>query len=205
MSASPGVLRYFIPVALVAGLGYMLWSGMSNYESREHAKRAGAAAKANLRKSAVLDMAARSSAVVDWPQRLAAGQDFRMSQVHTAELQALWISQKPILFIGRIEDIARSTMGTSLVTVTYDEFAQAQSFMGTRLQLRVECPDEVVEPLFSAVTNPNYHSLVADVAIVAAVVRVEQSVSRNEAGDLDRVLVGVGTCSDAMHLPDVLR
>ena len=203
MSAAFKLVRYFVPVAVFVGLGYMLWSSMENYQLRERVRREAAAARASATKTEVLRMAARSSAVVDWPLRLAPDHSFRMSQVHTAELQSLWISQRPILFVGRIEDIARSTPGTSLITVTFDDMAQSHASVGTRLQLRVECPDDVVGPLFSSVTRPA--PLGADAALVARITGVEQSVSRGETGDLDRVLVGVGTCSDAMHLPDSLR
>ena len=92
-----------------------------------------------------------------------------------------------------------------MVTVTFDDLGQSHTFMGTRLQIRVECPEAVVEQLFNIVSRPDYLSLGADAALVATVIRIDRSEGKNEGGSIDRVLVGVGTCSDAMHLPAATR
>jgi len=57
-------------------------------------------------KAAISQVVTRHNAISDWEKTLSNGNSYRMSPILTIELEKLWQSDHPILFIGSIKDIS---------------------------------------------------------------------------------------------------
>jgi hypothetical protein len=78
---------------------------------RSEAKRIEEATKA-----LVAQLVARTKAIDTWEQALIQGQGFRVT-ILTVELERLWLTDRPILFMGTIQDIATADKENYWITV----------------------------------------------------------------------------------------
>ena len=127
MSMGVDMFGKLAAIAAVIGLAYFGYSSWQ--DSAESAKLSAEAKKrASRLKAKALSAAKAHGAVVDWPARLAQSQRMRLSQVLTAEVHDLWTNGRPILFVGIVSDIARSTSSSVELTVDYGSLNQGHIF-----------------------------------------------------------------------------
>lgn len=60
----------------------------------------------NAAKVAVAQLVVRTNAVENWEKYLSKGEQFRLEPILTVELERLWLTDRPILFVGAIKDIS---------------------------------------------------------------------------------------------------
>lgn len=156
-------------------------------------------------KAKALSAAKAHGALADWPSRLAQSERMRMSPVLTAELQDLWTSGRPILFIGIVADIARSSSDSVELTLDYGSLDQGHMFMGSDLRLRLSCTRAMAAPLLDSASQPSRMALYSDSAVVAAVQSIETSSRRDPDGSVTGVLTGVGSCIEVVPISEAVH
>lgn len=185
---------------LLVGLGYWGYSEwQSSVERRaQETKSQEMAAQIQARITAVAE---KHGAVVDWPARLAKGGTIRSSPILTAELQDLWATGRPILFIGITSDIARTTEESVTLSVDYGALDQAHLFLGTNLRLAIRCSRALSDPLLASASNPSRMAFDSDAAVIAVISAIKASSERDTEGSHINILTGIGECVDVVQIP----
>lgn len=131
-------------------------------------------AKKQQAKKALLSLANRYNAIHDWKKQLCGGQEFRYEEVMTVELQNLWLTKKPILWIGDIRDVSKNgelqyliNLSDSLVS---DEFDQWE--LNTAIELSLVCPKGIYDTF---IKNHKDHKGYNSVAVIAKIESIASS------------------------------
>lgn len=154
-------------------------------------------------RTVVSQMAADNNAVTEWDTRLSKDKDYRLSPILTIELEQLWQSDRPILFIGSIKDILSRVDGDYQVLVERDLFTSDPMF-ATELRLSLHAPKSHID-LFIA----KHPKLFADsgftsgVAVVAKIQAIDTSEERGEDGERVEVKTGLGELLEIQYTGDV--
>ena len=126
-----------------------------------------------------------------------------MSPILTIELEHLWQSDRPILFIGSIKDILSRVDGDYQVLVERDLFTLEPMF-ATELRLSLRARKAYID-LFIA----KHPKLFADsgftsgVAVLAKVRAIETSEERGEDGERVDVKTGLGELLEIRYTGDL--
>jgi hypothetical protein len=193
--------RYFVWFAFIGGVCYWAYSTWQDHLKAEQVEEA-REARRQAQRHAVRDMAAKTSAVTDWADKLAGGEKVRMRSVMTAELQSLWLNDRPVLFIGSVRDVAINTNGTYQVTVDYNWIGARHMFLENEIRVSLVCPESFAKKLIHVAKAGHVRRLSADAAVIARIDRVEPSTERGGERDTVNVLTGIGECVNAMHLSE---
>ncbi len=182
----------------------VLWYSTQHYKAKVESRRQLAQAKTDAQRSRVVALATKHNADIGWPHVLAGNGSIRVSALQSMELQNVWLAGKPILFIARTDDIAKSTTerGGYVVRLTYDGYAHNATFLGTKLQLLLTCSHESLYAALAQIMKPDRFSLGANVAVVAAIDSVNEAPSVIKDESTEKVLQGTGRCLEAASLPD---
>jgi hypothetical protein len=91
-------------------------------------------------KKSVNDMVAKFNAISNWENKLSNGKKVRINKILTIELEKLWLTDKPILFLGSIEDISTLDDKNYLVRIKRSIFSSSKYFFATELgvELKIE-------------------------------------------------------------------
>ena len=133
----------------------------------------------------------RESGAVDWESTLAIGDPKRSKPIYTVELEKTWISGRPIVFVGTLNDIS------SIDTNQYHLSMGGEPHIFWSLEvfrLELSCPKNVVTPVWE---NINLYSNTLDLPRVAATVqieRIQQATEIDRDGITTHVFTGFGQC-----------
>lgn len=193
--------RYLVGLFLLIGVGY--W-GYSSWQDRLVAEEEQTAREARIQalKRSVADMATKANAVTDWAATLAGDKRTRRGPIMTAELQKLWLGDRPVLFVGNVRDVAMNKDGTYRVTVEYNSIRARHLFLENEIRVSLGCPESFARQLIQRVKTDKGLRNSSDTAIVAVIERVETSTEKGTDGDTMTVLTGVGKCVNAMQLTE---
>jgi type II secretory pathway pseudopilin PulG len=154
--------------------------------------------------AAIRQVALKDGAGTGWPDKLSGGKADVDSPLLTAELQQVWITGRPILFIGKLNDIARNADGSYQLFVEYTSNENRPWFLKTKLQVRLDCPEATGKSLMDSVAgHRDYFG--TDVAVTATVRTVEASSTTDAESAAISVLTGRGECVTVMLLPEAMR
>ncbi len=205
------VSRYVLQVILIAMLGscaYFSWRDVFNHDnpdsvSTRQAGDAQQAAEAQRRilKKSVVEMASKANAVTDWAANLADGRNVQ-SSILTAELHKQWVINRPILFLGNIQDIAINSDATYQVIVEHAPFSTANTIFFPDIRMNLRCPELVAVPLIQAAKKGSASLIGANTAITAVIESVITTREINSKGDTSTVMTGLGKCLDAIYLTE---
>ena len=123
---------WIIVVLVVAGF---LVNSYIQKRAKEKADRAEAERIEKNIRSSVSTMVSKSNAIDSWEQKLSRGERYRYDPILTIELEKHWLVDKPILFIGAINDIATHDESHYLVSVERSLFGSFDYLFDTELQL----------------------------------------------------------------------
>lgn len=147
-------------------------------------------------RSAIVSMTSSHNAVVDWEATLVDGGVYRANPVLTLELERLWQTERPILFVGDVSDIASKgidhysvSIGPGLLTSNYT--------IATELRLQLTAPKSLIDGVLrqypSAFANePIGYSL----AVVAKIDRIMTATDRTYDGVNADSRIGEGRLID---------
>lgn len=194
-------MRYMVGALVIAGIGYWGYSSWQDHVEFEQ-KRIAREAKRETLKSAVSQMASIANAVTDWPAHLASEKRTRRTPVLTAELQRLWVLERPILFLGNLEDVVINPDGTYRVIVQHNWLDSKYKFVGNTIRVALDCPESVAAPLLNAAKVQRRMILGSDTAITGQIQRIVTTSHTDAEGDTTTVLTGFGKCFSGMHLDE---
>jgi len=195
------MFRYVIGFLIVVGLGYWAYSSWQERVETE-GKRLEQEARCEVLRNSVAEMAAKSNAVTNWPASLASGKRSRRSPVLTAELQKLWVIERPILFIGNIKDITINKDGTYQVIVEHNCTGNRPIFLYNNIRISLRCPESLATPLLQAVRSEQTLRHFANAAVTGVIERIVTTSENDSDGDTSNVLTGVGKCVNALYLTE---
>ena len=193
-------LVYSIILAVLGYWGYSSWQS-SVEENRQEVERQ---AQVEKLKSKITEVALKNRAAVDWPLRLARDNRFGNSPVLSIELQDLWINGKPILFVGTVTDIVRTSKETVLLSIDYgwaDPIFGQGTLFSTILRVKAQCANALAAPLIAAASSSVAYLPFSNVALVANIDMIESSTERGEKGEPIEVRTGTGKCIDIVLIP----
>jgi hypothetical protein len=195
--------RFFLAVVVLIGLGY--W-GYSAYQHRIEQMQQKAAREQRQRvlTASVKKMASQANVRGDWAAKLAGADHMRLSPILSAELQEVWPRDRPILFVGRVEDIAKNDDGSFQVKIEFDSPGGRYAFIGNNIRVNLRCPASVAAPLVTALKSSQRSIIDPDVAAIAIIESVVSTLKHDSDGDDTSVLTGNGSCNDALYLPEPL-
>lgn len=182
--AAPAVL---IGLA-VAGVYY--WTHLQAEREQQQETRRQAKQQ---RQARILAMATADGADTTWEAALAGNKAVRVSPLLTAEVQAMWLAGRPILFQGSVGDVIAED-GTFRLVVSYSILKGQRPLLLTDLSLSLTCAASEVSPLLAAANTHSNGILGLDVAVTARISRVEAAGER----DGRSVLMGSGECIHVM-------
>ena len=194
---------YLFAVLAVLAVGYWCYMRWQDSLATTELRIAREARQHDLKQS-VADMANRANAISDWPELLAGGKKIRATPIMTAELQKLWLSSRPVLFVGNVQDVAISDDGTHKITLTYNNFSSQPMLMGSEVRVILSCKEEFATQLMKTMKSEKYPKVWADAAVIASIERLGRSTEKDAEGDTVAVLTGIGKCKDAMQLTERL-
>ena len=119
------------------------------------------------------DLVRKNAANDSWDRELCQGQPARQAPVLTMELEKVWLTDRPILFVGKIADV-RSEGGDDRLIVDRDMYWAAmlsRPLLTTGLRISVICPKAIMDAFVAA--NPDYLDAGNGIAVVAMIDSVE--------------------------------
>src|SRR5262249_37450783 len=160
---------------------------------------ASAAARREL--AASLAMVVRETDAVDtWQRMLTRGEPYRVDPIFTIELERLWLSDRPILFMGSIGDI--ETADAEHYRVSIAPSPLANHAFSTELRLSLKCTKDEVDTLLGAhPTMLSDQSLISNnLAVVARIraIRTERLVATG--GGTEDMRIGDGACVRLVYI-----
>jgi hypothetical protein len=155
------------------------------------------------RKIAVTQLVKRTNAVHNWEKKLSKRKHFRLEPILTIELERLWLTDRPILFIGFIKDISTMNQDNYKIKIERSLFYNFKYIFSTKLQLVIQCPKYKVDLFLK-----NHPNLFKDfgsngVAVVASINKIETTTVSGEKGDIEEVKIGKGKCIDMLYTGDI--
>ena len=135
-------------------------------------------------------------AVDNWDEKLSEGEKSG-EKILTMELEKLWMTDRPILFVGSMEDVANAD-DQNAYSIFMDYRGKSWGNFSSRLSLSLRCPKTLFDTFLKE--HPSVLSEANDVAVIAKINKVESHVQQTEEGD-KAIKVGIGLCLDIIELP----
>lgn len=193
----------FIVAAVVICLGLVFFLRHQKEVSQRALKDAERAEAEQSVRSALLRMTDRHHAIADWKETLSQGDRFRSSLVGISELEVLWQSDHPILFIGAVEDISSTGLEESVFTVE-ESIYNLRYLFATRFRLSITAPRNVMDAFLA--DNPRLFSDYGfrnGVAVVVVVSGITSASELDSEGDVVDVMTGHGKLLEILYTGDV--
>jgi hypothetical protein len=195
--------------------GYFTYNHFGTKAKEKAKKERIKSEKEGLREStraAINKMVSKFDAIDNWDEKLReiVG-DKEVREIFTMELQNLWLIDRPILFMGQIEDVANNDddLDTYSISIFYSLYNKFD--FGSRLLVSLKCPKTLLNSFFRE--HPKVLSDTNDVAVIAKIKKVSTHFERvmkiykkgPEEQDREeykeREFVGIGLCLDIIELP----
>jgi len=210
MKRIASVLLVVLAVAVGAYYAYSHFEGEAKKRERQKVEDATDVERQKSVQAELTKMTSKFGAIEDWGKQLnekegSSKDDFKRFRIFTIELEELWLTDKPILFKGRIKDIYSLDRNTYAVWLSL----YRQSDSETQLALSLECPKTMIDSFLSAHPVKSLtHSFQSEVAVIAKINKIGRSWHRNECVDSydnlnveeKQTKVGFGQCLDIMFI-----
>jgi hypothetical protein len=207
------IMKVILPIVLVFAVGgYFVYSYFEGKARERVGRKAEQERTQRLREStraAIDKMVSKFDAIDNWDEKLSKIVGER--EIFTMELQNLWLTDRPILFVGKVEDAA-NTDDQDAYSISIVYFGKFWVDFSNRLTLSLRCPKTLFDSFLKE--HPKAFSKYPnDVAVIANIDKVNthfQEVVKvykkgHEEEDREehkkRELVGIGLCLDIVELP----
>jgi len=177
---------------------------VNNYlekKARKKAEDAEAKRIEEITKASVAEMVARTNAIDTWEKALSKGEKFRLERILTVELERLWLTERPILFIGAIKDVVTLDKENYRIEIKRSLF---NSLFRTELQLVLQCPKQKVDLFLKE--HPNLFKdfgFKNGVAVVADIDEIETKLVSGPEREIEYIKIGKGKCIDMIYTGNV--
>jgi hypothetical protein len=191
-------------VAIIVALGAFAVNNHIDQKDKRQAQRAEASRVQEEVKNAISQISDRQNAITDWEKQLSKGERYRLSPILTIELEKLWQSERPVLFIGSIKNISSADADKYYVLVEQSLYNMNYIF-ATELRLLLIAPKALIDSFLQE--HPKL--LAADgfnngVAVVAKIHGIGTSYEGDEGGERVEVKIGQGRLIELVYTGDVL-
>jgi len=183
-------------VFIIAAVGAYFVHGHFESRAKEKARQEKKAKLKESTRAAIKKMASKFDAIDDWDEKLSEGSTSKdKKSILTMEVEKLWLTERPILFVGRIDDVANADDPNAYsITMTYS--GKSQDHFDNPLALAIKYP----KALFDSFLKEHPKAL-SDVAVIGKISKIENHDRKTEEGEIEVTKVGIGLCLDLMELP----
>lgn len=191
------------PIIFISFFTYISYSYIEKYKedkTRDDAYLAESKRIEQETRLAVAEMVSRTGAIDNWAGLLSKGNKFRIDPILTIELEKLWLENKPILFIGTINDIATHNETYYKVLIERSFFNSSDIF-NTELQLSLLSEKEHIDSFLKRNSNlfKNYR-LNSGVAVIADLEKIQTAYVSGEKGEKVEVKIAEGKLVDLLFI-----
>lgn len=135
---------------------------------------------------------------IGWEKKLSQGLAARVAPLMTLEIQQVWLTGKPILFVGEVDDIYKSEKNEFHIKVSHF-YATGITFLGSDLKVDLACnSDEVVSILNNV--KMNFGNIGAGVAVTALIDHIDFSERKDNEGSNIPIHTGIGKCLSLKYI-----
>ena len=187
---------YWVVIALmlVAAI-FLVFKNKAIKESQKEAERVEQKKKKQNAISITEQLASRYNADGNWKKSL------RGRDMFTFELEKLWLTEHPILFVGYIQDIATHDEKFYTISIGATQFSTSDY-----LELSLKSPKDKIDLLLKE--HPDLFEMTFDnnVAAIAQVHRIKSSERTETDGSwisMEKVMTGEGELLDILYVGDV--
>jgi hypothetical protein len=188
------IMRRIIVILVVVVVGgyfvYDYFQGKAKEKTEEIARTEAYKKKRESIRVTVTQMVTKHNAASDWEDKLRKGSGTERKKILTMDLENLWLTNKPILFKGRIKDI--STLDDSNYLMTLNGLSR----FSTKLTLTLKTPKNMIDSFLNV--HPKVSSGISTVAVIAKINKIETKYRKTEEGDEEEIRTGVGQCIDIL-------
>ena len=194
----------WIVVAILVG-GYFVNDHLEN-KAQQEAARAKTERIDQAIKLAVAKLASRNTAVDDWEKVLSDGHGVRFEPILTVELEKLWLTARPILFVGAIKDIATYNEENYTLRIERSIFTKQTVLsnfgfiFGAELELSLHSPKNKIDSFLkkhpTLFKNLGFNN---GVAVVAQIRSVRTAYFSGENGEREEVKIGEGELLEILY------
>ncbi|MBM4275914.1 MAG: hypothetical protein FJ134_15865 [Deltaproteobacteria bacterium] len=155
-------------------------------------------------KKSVEHLVERTNAIDNWEESLKKGEKFRLEPILTIELERIWLTDRPILFIGAIKDIFTADKESYIIQIEKSLFSMGKYAFLTEIIFELKYPKEKLDLFLTA--NPDIFKGIGfknGIAVAANIKRIEKKiVSIGE--ERHEITIGKGDCIDIVYIGDVI-
>jgi hypothetical protein len=204
MSLSVPFKRLIFVFTILAIVAYLVTSYLERI-AKEKTEREGRETIERSVTSAVDKMVSQYNAVSDWREQLSQRQSSGTEKILGVQLERLWLVQRPILFIGSIEEISTMDGQTYRVRIQSHRSNALSHLFLTRLGLELKCTQTMLDSFLEA--HPNLFSGSGPgpkngVAVIAKIGQIKTHVILGKEAR-EELRMGVGDCLDMTYTGDV--
>jgi outer membrane murein-binding lipoprotein Lpp/nitrogen regulatory protein PII len=189
--------RFKILLVVIAAILSLCMLSCSDQRKKDvAASRAKEQAQEAALRVAVQTFAKNSGADCSWQKSIIKKHTGRL---YSIDLEAAWLINNPILFIGSLENVATAD------GVNY-QLLISDSYRSPKLKLQLLCPKQKVDSIIKTINNDSdtFTFFEAKIAIAARVTQIKYVLQPAKEG-METVFIGHGTCTDVMYLGDALK
>jgi hypothetical protein len=147
-----------------------------------------------MKRATVAQLASKHNAIYDWEDRLRKDGGGNVKKILSYELEKLWLSDRPIVFKGRIKDISNLDNNNYLVLI------DGTSGLSKQLSLYLISSKSIKDSFI--VAYPKAASSFSSVAVVAKINKVETKFRDTGDNDKYEIRAGAGNCLDIILYSD---
>lgn len=205
------MIRFLILLALILGPPIVIWwqyraEVEQPRQSDAEQERQSKALRVQAVNASLVAMAANANADSGWEALLTGGKRYRTTPIFSAELQKLWIVNRPVLFVGDLVDVVINQNGTHQIVVEHNERGPGNKlrhgFIRNDLRVSFMCSESIAESLAKSAKAERRTRHSANTAITGLVERIESATEKNTDGTSITVFTGFGRCVSAMYLEE---
>ena len=155
---------------------------------------------------AVAKLASRNNAVDDWEKILSEGNGVRFEPILTIDLEKLWLTARPILFVGALKDVATYNEENYTVRIERSIFTKRTVLSNfgfifdTELELLLHSPKSKIDSFLkehpTLFKNLGFNN---GIAVVAQIRSVRTAYFSGENGEREEVKIGEGELLEILY------
>jgi len=196
-------MNRIIWIAVIIGICIYFANGYIEDRKKERAQEAKEAEIARITKATVSLLVSKTNAIDDWDKVLSEGEEVSFRKILTIDLEKLWLTDRPILFVGYIDDIATYNDQFYILKVDRSLLSSLHT-LGTALSLELKCDKRKIDSFLKKYPNlVSGFDLSNNVAVVAKIGNVKTSYCIGDEGEREEVKIGEGYCIDIVFIGDV--
>ncbi len=186
-------------VIILVAIGYF----GNNYlqeRAKEKADREKAERIENEIQNKISQLVTNNNAIADWEQKLSRGEKVVTQKILTVNLEKLWMSGRPILFTGSIQDITNADEQNYILYLRKGiPLNDITVFLETSFALKIKCNKISIDKLLTDHPEVIQAPIKKEVAVVANIDKIVTDYTPTKEGEAEELKVGMGYCVDIIY------